>query len=825
MSVVTLDHAKAVSNIGINTRKVISKRYSWKNQDGLPFEDWSHICTRVVGHVSKAEPEGDKRNQFYREAKDLMVQRKFIPNTPCLVNAGKPHGQFAGCFVIDVPDSLNGILESAKIAGLIHQTGGGTGFTFENLRPAGASVGERRGVASGPVSFMGIFDKVTDTVKQGGVRRGANMGMMRVDHPDILRFIHAKNDQSTLLNFNISVNVTDEFLEAVEKKRWFQTKFAGKPWTQPVFDPKENGDYAYGKGGGGIGGPARSPGDGWLYAPDIWNRIVESAWKYAEPGIAFIDEVNRHNYLKSMGPITSCNPCGEQFLHASNSCNLGSIDISKFTDDITGQIDFSSLSRAVGIAVQFLDNVIDTCEWPNPDIERVVKQTRPIGLGIMGFADVLLKRGIRYGSDESLDLASHVMKHVREAAWRASLILGRQKGVFPEFNSNIGHYQDFFLSLGFEQRPDGLAFTPRNYEVTTIAPTGTISLVAETSSGIEPNFSWAYVREDSLGKRVYVHPLAAAALGIELDITSETSIETAAAAVVDKLDQLPDYFVTAHNVTPEEHIKMLAAFQKHVDNSISKTANGSANDTIEDVDRLYRLAHKLGVKAVSYYRDGSRDNQVLTSVKKEEPKPEPYAVVGTPTHAKVMVPYQGPQEFTQNGVYVAAPHAMANGGDFAMKKGTLAIARNNGKIEIDRPKELSGSTWKIAFDGKNLFVTVNNDSSKVLEVFVTGVLSESIGLLISKMLRGGFSAEEVAGTLSKQVGSHSVWFNERLCSSPEQVVAECILLAHRRLNNQPESSRAVESVAGIGKCPECSGQLEHASGCDHCRDCGYSKCK
>ena len=289
---------QAVPNrsIGINTRRVVAKRYSLKDIEGKPIEQWEDIVERVVNHVAQAEKHPTKREEFYVAAKAMMLAREFIPNTPCLVNSGKPDGQLAACFVIDVPDSLAGILESAKSAGIIHQTGGGTGFTFEKLRPAGAMVGSTRGVASGPVSFMNIFNTMTETVKQGGVRRGANMGMMRVSHPDVLRFIHAKNNQTSLLNFNISVNVTDAFLDAVDREEWFQTEFKGQPWTQPIFDPVTNKEYEY-QG-------QKAPKPGLFYAPDIWHRIVHSAWEYAEPGIAFIDEVNRHNHMmKSMGPI------------------------------------------------------------------------------------------------------------------------------------------------------------------------------------------------------------------------------------------------------------------------------------------------------------------------------------------------------------------------------------------------------------------------------------------------------------------------------------------------------------------------------------------
>ena len=371
--------------------------------------------------------------------------------------------------------------------------------------------------------------------------------------------------------------------------------------------------------------------------------------------------------------------------------------------------------------------------------------------------------------------------------------MGAEKGTFPELEPNRENYAKFIYDeLGFSR---DIPLTPRNYEVTTIAPTGTISLVAETSSGIEPNFSWAYVRRDTLGERYYVHTLAAEALGLEVDQSDEESIKRAAEYVVEHEDELPDRFISAMDITSHQHVQVLAAAQKHVDNSISKTCNGAKDDTVESVDQLYRMAKDLGCKAVSYYRDGSREGQVLTSMKTEEKKEELVT-----------------EEFS------------------------VAVTEDHERI--GRPSELTGSTWRIPFDGINLYVTVNHDSSRVLEVFAAGPISESVGLLASNMLRGGFSVLDVARSLNKVTGTHAVWFNERLLTSPEQAIAECLMLTDRRLKGLPLSERNLgkelvdtstetESTMStlIGSCPECSGQLEHASGCDFCRDCGYSKCK
>lgn len=804
--------------LGLNAQKVVAKRYSIKDENGEPLETWEDIVRRVVGHVSTAETDTQKRNEFYKEMTAVMLAREFIPNTPCLVNAGKPKGQLAACFVLNVPDSIEGIMEHAQNVAIIHQTGGGTGMTYEFLRPAGSMVNSTRGVASGPVSFMNIVNQTTEVVKQGGVRRGANMGIMSVKHPDILRFIHAKNDQTSLTNFNISVTVTDLFMEAVDSGTWFQTEFKDEPWTDPIFDPVTGADYAvYRKPDGTTATFAdklafesadlsectieQPPLSGMVYAPDIWNRIIASAHKYAEPGIVFIDEVNRHNHMMaSMGPIFACNPCGEQMLHFNNSCNLGSIDVAKFYVD--GEIEWERLARITHLSTRFLDNVVDAGYFPLPEIDDVVKRTRPVGLGIMGFADLCLKLGITYGSDESLELMEKVMGFIRRESWIASMRLGTEKGAFPEFEKNRDSYAKFlYEEVGL---PREMPLTPRNYEVTTIAPTGTISLVAETSSGIEPNFSWAYIRQDTLGTRTYVHTLAAEALGITVDQTDEDSIKDAAEFVVEHESELPEEFISAMAIKSEQHVRVLAAAQKHVDNSISKTCNGAKDDTVESVDDLYHLARKLGCKAVSYYRDGSREGQVLNTMMKSES-----AVISQESGARTA--------------------------ELRTPDSRLQTAR------VDRPRELQGSTWRIPFENQNLYVTVNHDGERILEVFVAGPISAGVGLLASKMLRGGFDVKEVARSLNKVTGTHAVWFNERLLTSPEQAVAECLFVIDRRLKNLPSSERQIgkmklgenggaaetfgEMSTLIGECPECQGQLEHASGCDFCRDCGYSKCK
>ena len=418
----------------------------------------------------------------------------------------------------------------------------------------------------------------------------------------------------------------------------------------------------------------------------------------------------------------------------------------------------------------------------------------------MGFADLCLRLGVTYGGDESIELIEKVMGFVRREAWMASLRLGKEKGVFPELEANRDAYSRFIYDeIGI---PRDIPLTPRNYEVTTIAPTGTISLVAETSSGIEPNFSWAYVRQDTLGTRTYVHTGAAEALGITVDQTDEESIKAAADYVVEHESELPAHFISAMDIKSLQHVKVLAAAQKHVDNAISKTCNGAKDDTVESVDELYHLARTLGCKAVSYYRDGSREGQVLNSMKAERKVEE----IGSGGEGEIFEPR--PTSF--------APPLL-----------------DSLSARVTRPRELQGSTWRIPFEGQNLYVTVNHDGTRILEIFVAGPISAGVGLLASKMLRGGFDAKDVARSLDKVTSTHAVWFNEKLLTSPEQAVAECLLLIDRRLNNLPESERAIGKMLAtetrmssmIGDCPECGGQLEHASGCDACRDCGYSKCK
>ena len=852
--------------LGLNAKRVISKRYSLKDAKGRALEEWPDIVRRVVGHVSAAEKDAQKRDLFFNAMTDVMLAREFVPNTPCLVNAGKTNGQLAACFVLDVPDSITGIMDHAKAAATIHQTGGGTGMTYEFLRPHGALVGSTRGVASGPVSFMNIVNQVTDVVKQGGVRRGANMGMMRVTHPDVLRFIHAKNDQHSLTNFNISVNVTDKFLKAVDDNEWFQLEFDGESWTDPIYDPLRDDDYVVYRrpDGTSVTFPDRlafqtadlsdcaieePPRPGMVYAPDIWNRIVASAHKYAEPGIAFIDEVNRHNHMmKSMGPIYSCNPCGEQFLHFSNSCNLGSIDLNKFYD-AENRVDWDRLREVTHLCTRFLDNVIDTCAWPLPEINDVVTRTRPVGLGIMGFADLCLNLNVTYGSAASIDLMDEMMGFVRRESWNASIKIGAEKGTFPEFEPNREAYEDFLYNqIGISR---DVPLTPRNYEVTTIAPTGTISLVAETSSGIEPNFSWAYVRRDTLGTRTYVHTLAAQALGIEVDQTEQESIDKASEYVCEHESELPPQFISAMNISAEQHVHVLAAAQRNVDNSVSKTCNGAVNDTVESVDNLYRLGRQLGCKAVSYYRDGSRDNQVLTSMKaNDSANPEAKGEIACNSETGFEVIDAPPASHADAAIVApvgadaeVAARQQIQADTAASNQGRVQTQANLTAVRIERPRELSGATWQIPFDGpeplRHRQSRWQDDSGSVCHrpnLGRRGTAGFEDAARRFRRCRSCLQSEQGDGHARRLVQRASVDFagtgrcrmhhdHQPPRAAPSRLRPRLgQTQEHSATNTQAPVTGAIMSTM-IGICPECHGQLEHASGCDFCRDCGYSKCK
>ncbi len=555
---------------------VLERRYLKKDQSGALLETPEDMWRRVAKNIAEAENlYGGGAARYEKEFLRMMSSLEFLPNSPTLMNAGRRLQQLAACFVLPVEDSLDSIFESVKETAIIHQSGGGTGFSFSRLRPSNDIVGSTGGVASGPVSFMRVFNAATEAIKQGGTRRGANMGVLRVDHPDIVSFIKAKEDPRELVNFNISVAVTDLFMDAVEK----------------------GGDYE-------LVNPRTGKASGKMNAKEVFAMIVEAAWKSGEPGVLFIDRINRANPTPHVGEFEATNPCGEQPLLGYEPCNLGSINLSRFVLRGPGRsIDSVALEKTVRLGVRFLDNVIDMSRYPVESIDRLAKGNRKIGLGVMGFADLLVRLRIRYGSPESLETAEDLMGLISRTAWDESRKLAEQRGPFPNIKGSV-----------FD-RP-GTA-PVRNATTTTVAPTGTLSIIAGCSSGIEPFYSLSYTRQVLNGVQIpELNPLVRE-VATEEGCFSEDLIEfirkggdiKERADVPEKVRAL---FVTAFDIGPEEHIRMQAAFQKHTDNAVSKTINLAPGSSKDDVAKAYLLAYSLGCKGVTVYRSGTRAEQVLT---------------------------------------------------------------------------------------------------------------------------------------------------------------------------------------------------------------------
>ncbi|MEM7815695.1 MAG: adenosylcobalamin-dependent ribonucleoside-diphosphate reductase [Candidatus Aenigmatarchaeota archaeon] len=548
---------------------VLRERYLLRNEKGKIIETPEQMFRRVARTVSKADLIYDKNSdpkktedEFY----NLMSRLEFLPNSPTLMNAGTEIGQLSACFVVPVSDSMEGIFDAVKLMAKIHQSGGGTGFSFSSLRPEGDTVKSTKGVASGPVSFMGIFDRATDVIKQGGRRRGANMGILRVDHPDILRFISAKDREGFLSNFNISVGVTDDFMRKAERN---QPYFLVNPRTKK---------------------PVKK-----LNAGRVFSLIAKNAWLKGDPGLVFLDEINRKNPTPELGEIEGTNPCGEAPLLPYESCNLGSINLSKFVSN--GEIEFSRLEKAVRSAVRFLDNVIDVNKYPSPEIEKATKANRKIGLGVMGFADMLILLGIPYDSEDAVSTAERVMNFIKETAVSESETLAEARGAFPNFEKSI-----------FTRKR-------RNATLTTIAPTGTISIIAGCSSGIEPIFS-LYVRRKILGGKTFfeINPLFEKTAREKGFYTKRLISQVAKKGTLKGLDVPPEIkrlFVTAMEISPEWHVRIQAAFQKYTDNAVSKTVNLPQNAKVSDVKKIFMLAWKLKCKGVTVYRYGSKPEQVI----------------------------------------------------------------------------------------------------------------------------------------------------------------------------------------------------------------------
>ena len=734
-------------NLTENALHVLKKRYLKKDKQGNPVETPEEMFRRVARAIASAEllyqTKADIKaieERFYQ----VMADLDFLPNSPTLMNAGRELGQLSACFVLPIEDTMESIFDAVKYTALIHKSGGGTGFSFSRLRPEKDRVGSTGGVASGPVSFMRAFDTATDVIKQGGMRRGANMGILSVDHPDIMKFINAKEDSSALTNFNISVAITGEFMEAVKSGADYSLI---NPHNKEVVR-KEN-------------------------AKAVFDKIVEMAWRTGDPGIVFIDRINQHNPTPHLGKIESTNPCGEQPLLPYESCNLGSINLARMLkqdNDLT-EIDWAKLAETVKVAVRFLDNVIDVNKFPLPQIAEMTRKTRKIGLGVMGFADMLIKLGVPYNSDKALKVAGDVMKFLSEESTRASVELGKERGVFPAFNGSI------------YDAPGGAKV--RNASRTTIAPTGTLSIIAGCSSGIEPHFALSFTKNILDGaKLIEVNPDFEAAARQGGFYSEELMKKLADGTHLPDIEGIPDkvkrVFVTAHEITPEWHVKMQSAFQKYTDNAVSKTINLPQEATKEDVAKCYGLAYEEGLKGITIYRDRSRDAQVLTTGKKEKA---------------------------------------------AEKTGEALKPRK-------RPKTTTGATERVNTGCGHLYITVNRDEHGICEVFShlgkTGACGsaqlEANCRLISLALRSGADVASIVKQLRGIRCSSISWEDGKSILSCADAIASVLekYIPGAETKLKVQDYGLAKNIAG--QCPDCSSMLIFQEGCFICQACGYTKC-
>ncbi len=756
-----------------NAMAVLEKRYLQKDLQGNVIETPEDLFKRVARNIAQAE-------QFYNPSVDLsaveaefyelMASLDFLPNSPTLMNAGRELQQLSACFVLPVGDSMEEIFDAVKQMALIQKSGGGTGFSFSRLRPKNDVVGSTKGVSSGPVSFMSVFDNATEAIKQGGTRRGANMGILRVDHPDILDFITCKDEDHRFNNFNISVAATNEFMEAVEKGEKY-----------PLRNPRTKEIVRY------------------LNAKEVFEKMVYYAWKNGDPGIIFIDRINKDNPTPQVGEIESTNPCGEQPLLPYESCNLGSINLSHMVKH--DEIDWEKLGLVTERAVHFLDNVIDMNRYTLPQIEALTKANRKIGLGVMGFADLLIQLGIPYDHPKAFETGEKVMAFIQERGRKASRALALKRGSFPNFEKSI-----------LKARWD----TMRNATVTTIAPTGTLSIIAGTSSGIEPLFALAFVRHVLDGKELLeMNPFFEAIAKREGFYSEELMRKIAQIGHLNDLpgisENIKRLFVTAHDISPEDHIRMQAAFQKFTDNAVSKTVNFPHEATVEDVAKVYELAYRLGCKGVTIYRDRSREKQVLYK-----------GLAGT--------------ENDQAGVRQEFP--------------TLD------RKPRARRDVIHGSTWKIRTGCGNLYVTINEDEDgQLFEIFnqigkaggCAASQSEALGRLVSLAFRSNIEPEDVIRQL-KGISCHMpVWYQNGKVLSCADAVAKAIEWHLQRkkvrqgnlfekpispdrpivgITPEQEKKEPKQTMSGVffrGACPECGGPLLFEEGCMKCF-CGYSDC-
>jgi ribonucleoside-diphosphate reductase alpha chain len=731
-----------IPGLSKNALTVLEKRYLKRDKDGKSLETPVAMFRRVATTIAAADKKFDKKaeigmltDKFY----SMMVDFEFLPNSPTLMNAGRELGQLSACFVLPVGDSMEEIFDAVKFTALIHKSGGGTGFSFSRLRPANDVVMSTTGISSGPLSFMRVFDIATETIKQGGTRRGANMGILRVDHPDIMDFIMCKDDQKHLNNFNISVGITDAFMKAVEKDADYN-----------IVNPRDNEPV------------------GTLNAGKVFSRIVKQAWQNGEPGIIFLDRLNKDNPTPHIGAIESTNPCGEQPLLPYESCNLGSINLGKMVRN--NEIDWERLGEVVALAVHFLDNVIEVNNYPLPQIKEMTTANRKIGLGVMGWADMLILLGLPYNSPDAIALGEKVMRFINDEGHAASRELANKRGPFPNFKGSI------------YDRPGLVPI--RNATVTTIAPTGTISIIAGASSGVEPLFAVSFIRQ-VLDKNILVevNPIFEE-IAKKRGFYSEALMQQIAEhGTIQDILEIPEdvrrIFITAHDITPEDHIEMQAAFQRYTDNAVSKTVNFPNNATIDDVEKVYRLANKLNCKGVTIYRDGSRDEQVLSTGKKEEK---------------------------------AAPHV-----------------EDKKVVKRERPRALQGWTYQMQTGCGPIYITINEDKSGLFELFTTmgkaggcaASQCEAIGRMVSLAWRSGVQARQVIKQLLGISCHAPSGFGDNKVLSCADGVAKAIQ-THMMAKGYDTGLEA--KAPERGACPECGGIVEHEGGCAVCRVCGYSEC-
>ncbi|MCH8864430.1 MAG: vitamin B12-dependent ribonucleotide reductase [Chloroflexi bacterium] len=727
-----------------NARHVLEKRYLKKDKQGNVIETPEEMLRRVATAIAAAElihdPGADvqaREEEFY----GMMTRLEFLPNSPTLMNAGRELGQLSACFVLPIEDTMESIFDSVKNTALIHKSGGGTGFSFSRLRPEMDLVGSTGGVASGPVSFIRAFDVATDVIKQGGMRRGANMGILNVDHPDIMKFITAKEDLTALTNFNISVAITAGFMEAV----------------------RAGADYD-------LINPHTGAVSSRLNAKEVFDKIVDMAWRSGDPGIVFIDRINQDNPTPQLGKIESTNPCGEQPLLPYESCNLASINLSRMLRDVNGraEIDYPKLAVTIKTAVRFLDNVIDVNKFPLEEIARMTRQTRKIGLGVMGFADMLLQLGVPYNSPEALTLGENMMAEIQREATNASVELALERGVFPAFEGSV------------YDAPD--APRVRNATRTTIAPTGTLSMIAGCSSGIEPLFALSYTKNILDGARlVEVNPIFEAAARKGGYYSEALMQKLAEGTCLRDIDGVPEdakqLFVTAHEITPEWHVKIQSAFQRSTDNAVSKTVNFPQEATREDVARVYLLADEEGLKGITIYRDRSRDAQVLTTGKAEKTA------------------------------------------DTSLKP-------------RKRAKVTTGITERVTTGCGALYVTVNSDEQGIFEVFSNlgksgGCASaqlESICRLISLALRAGVDVAILVKQLRGIRCPSIAWEDGKSILSCADAIASVLDKHTTGYDGKPRAEDYGLAKNLAGQCPECSNLLVYQEGCFLCPACGYTKC-